>query len=211
MLSRVAQITAVFAFAMLLAVGLTAATDPEAHMNDAAGSLCARSAFAHGYLHGYEEGFHNADLDIHMGRINNPILENSHKPPHPDKDGSSSDPASFRAGYTEGYKSGYSDGISGRAFRAIVELRAAAADLRPANGPGFDRGFASGYASGRQYTSENVAPINDFNYVLGYCLASANGDPGPGYCDAYTRGFRLGYDDGALQRVPVITAKNGGK
>ena len=211
MLPRVAQSTVIIACAALLLATAFAAGDPEGHMNDAAGPLCARSAFAHGYLHGYEEGFHNADLDIHMGRLNNPSLENSHKPPRPEKDASSSDPASFRAGYTEGYKSGYSDGISGRAFRAIAELRAAAADLQAANGPGFDRGFASGYASGRHYTSENETPINDFNYVLGYCLASANDDPGPGYCDAYTRGFRLGYNDGALQRTPVITAKNGGK
>jgi len=196
---------------VLAAAVALAATDPEAHMNDRAGPLCARSPFAHGYLHGYEDGFHYADLDIHMGRVNG--APHSRKGGHPEKAVPSADAVSFRSGYAEGYQAGYSDGIGGREFRAIAELRAAAADLEAeaAVAPaGFDRGFASGYASGRQYTARNDAPINDFTYVLGYCLASATDNPGPGYCDAYTRGFRLGYNDGALQRPQTMTAKNGG-
>jgi hypothetical protein len=199
---------AILGAALLAAALALAATDPEAHMNDPAGALCSRSAFAHGYLHGYFEGFHNADLDIHMGRAARP--KGPRKPEHADKEIPSSDPASFHKGYSKGYEAGYNDGISGREFRAIAELRAVAADLAAAAGgpASFDRGFASGYASGRQYTSEHEAPIYDFHYVLGFCLASMTDNPGPGYCDAYTRGFRLGYDDGALQRPQTMTARN---
>jgi hypothetical protein len=205
-MAGLAKLTGVLSAVLLMAVWL-AATDQEAHMSDAAGRLCARSSFAHGYLHGYEEGFHDADLDIHMGRVNS---GSTHKPGKPEKELPAADSGSFRSGYEEGYKTGYSDGIGGRAFRAIAELRAIAADLEAPAGSAFDRGFASGYASGRRYISENVAPILDFSYVLGYCLASATENPGPGYCDAYTRGFRLGYDDGTLQRTPALTARNGG-
>src|SRR5215470_5980325 len=90
---------AALAVMLLAAAWMAAGTDPEAHMNDPAGPLCARSAFAHGYLHGYEEGFHNADLDIHMGRISNQQASSSHKAPRPEKDAAMADSASFRAGY----------------------------------------------------------------------------------------------------------------
>ena len=201
---------------MLLAAAMApaSAADSDSHMNDQSGPLCARSSFAHGYLHGYEDGFHEADQDIHMGR-GNASMPPPQKAWRAGKSAPDGDRASFRKGYTQGYSAGFNDGISGRGFRAISELRIAAADLEApslASPPaiGFDRGFATGYTAGRLYTAKNAAPIHDFNYVMGYCLASAGGNPGPGYCDAYTRGFRVGYDDGALQRPEALAAKNGG-
>src|SRR5689334_19449341 len=41
----------------------------ERHLQPTAvGALFLDSAFAHGYRHGYDQGFHLGDLDLHMGR-----------------------------------------------------------------------------------------------------------------------------------------------
>ena len=61
--------SALLAAAFLTAVTAAAqqATDPHFAVPRIS-AIVRQSVFAHGYLHGYEEGFHLADVDIQMGR-----------------------------------------------------------------------------------------------------------------------------------------------
>ena len=193
--------------AVLLACSAAAAQAPKPacpHFADKAAPLYSRSAFAHGYIHGYEDGFHAADQDIHMGRLARGI--SPMKPAErPERRLPINDRTSFRKGYKRGFDTGYSDGAAGREFRAIGDLRVAAADLNASDSdPTFDRGFQQGYAAGRQYSLINTQPIADFSYAAEYCSKSLNQAPQKtdtaAFCNAYARGFRLGYDDGQLAR-----------
>src|SRR5579872_6518457 len=116
------------------------------------GALCANSAFAHGYRHGYDQGFHLGDLNLQMGRdpasfgklrANRPATE------YRDFFGSKQ---LFEMGYEAGLRGGYSDAVAGFEYRGRERIEAAAlglsTDVLPASRrPHFDEGFASGYAS----------------------------------------------------------------
>src|SRR5204863_4364538 len=96
---------------LVLACSLAAQANKPAcpHFQDKAAPLYSRSAFAHGYIHGYEDGFHAADQDLHMGRLARGIAAT--KPAgHPERRVSISDRTSFRKGDTDGLNTGYSDG-----------------------------------------------------------------------------------------------------
>jgi hypothetical protein len=167
-----------------------------AHARDAAAPLLTRSAFAHGYLHGYEEGFHAADQDIHTGhtymlvRAPERKMRTAYKRQFGDRE-------LYLAGFREGARAGYDDSISGRAFRAIGELRTASASLNPSpHDHSFDRAFADGYFAGRSFGRSDAQPLTDFNFVGAICRASKRAPNGADYCDAYARGYRVGYGDG---------------
>src|SRR5437762_4986449 len=206
-MSRVSGTIAGLSLVLACHMAAAQATKPACpHFQDKAAPIYSRSAFAHGYIHGYEDGFHAADQDLHMGRLARGIAAT--KPAgHPERRVAISDRTSFRKGYTQGFNTGYSDGASGREFRAIDDLRIAAADLSPGDpDPIFDRAFQQGYGAGRQYVINTTQPIADFSYAAGYCSKSLNSAPQKGdtagVCNAYARGFRLGYDDGQLARSP---------
>ncbi len=198
----------------LITGGLLAASaanlKPDQHLDDRAGVLYQRSAFAHGYLHGYEDGFHEADQDLHMGHLLPGVTVHRER-----RDTQSSyrlefgDRNLFMKGYREGLRAGYDDGVAGREFRAIDDLRAAADGLDPnRNAMHFDRGFADGYAGGRQQTAtQNVTSI-DFSYVGSWCREQLkHNESSDQYCDAYTRGYRLGYSERARQPERAQTAR----
>jgi hypothetical protein len=192
-------------------------SDP--HLSDAAAALYQRSPFAHGYIHGYEEGFHAGDQDVQFGRLARG--ERTKRSSHPRTTMQSEDPASFHNGYEQGFSTGYRDSTAGREFRAIAALRQAAAALpaKPAEhaNHAFDASFRTGYFAGEAYAAHTEKPLTDFNYVAGYCAGSAAAtDPEAAKhaaknaraadCSAYTQGFRIGYADARIQRPTQTTA-----
>lgn len=188
----------------------------DAHLNDPAAQLYTQSPFAHGYIHGYEDGFHTADQDLQFGRINRGVR--GKMPAHPDANIETTDRGSFRKGYEQGFGAGYRDSAAGREFRAVAALREAALALQsgnaPANDPAFDHAFREGYFSGETYASRFPKPITDFNYVAAYCAAHVKGmrsvadggKPPQSECPAYTQGFRIGYADVRIQQPAQTTA-----
>jgi hypothetical protein len=169
-------------------------------------ALYARSAYAHGYLHGYEDGFHNADMDIHMGRGEravNKIKDYNECHAYRSEFG---DGKSFRLGYQQGFQQGYLDGIRGHEFRAIAELRKVAIGLSTTSAPGFkerdfDNAFSQGYYSGRRLGLTSVSS-EESEPVLQLCENSkprSSKHPAE-FCDAFRRGFSLGFSDAAADR-----------
>src|SRR5581483_8709170 len=83
-------------------------SDGERHTSvDPGSALYQRSTFAHGFIHGYEQGFHIADLDYHVGRTDRKL-----KDIHEYRDASSGyhssfgDKNIFRRGFREGFSQG---------------------------------------------------------------------------------------------------------
>jgi hypothetical protein len=110
----------------------------ERHLaSDSAGTLYARSAFAHGYIHGYEEGFHNGDLDLQLGRDpRDPVASTSYKHAVAAYRRNFGSKPLFKAGFEDGFLAGYSDAFQGLAFRAVGSLRKAAEGLEPPRASG---------------------------------------------------------------------------
>lgn len=194
---------------LMVAAGLgsAAAQKPDLHFDDArAAALYHRSAFAHGYLHGYEAGFHVADQDIHTGHLQ-PGQAIAVPKPRGDSGFQTGfgDKKLFSAGFRQGFRAGYTDSINDREFRALRELREAAADLDP-HGPArpFDRNFSSGYLSARE-TGQAAAPSAS---ACGLPAAAAHA---PEDCDAFGRGYRLGVADARLAPSTVTARKMDGQ
>jgi hypothetical protein len=171
---------------------------------DPAKEVYRASAFLHGYIHGYEDGFHAADIDLQMGHTMRPgdrIAEfkrlhraESRKQPR------------FVAGYSNGFNVGYTDGFKGGEFRATRELESLAestgvlpnasstSQLKDA----FDNAMFLGYRAGatrgasdaRNNQSESIAsPACDA--AIGARELSAER-----YCSWFQQGFAFGYRDG---------------
>ena len=184
----------------------------DVHTQDGAAVLYQRSSFAHGYLHGYEDGFHAADQNLQLGHTANGIK--SRLDAHdlaPRSRMPEGDPGLYAMGYRQGAEAGYADGIGEREFRAIRELRLAADGLDTATpAQHFDRGFADGYAAGRTQGARNEYTVSDFSYVGAYCRDHLRTAATPdSYCDAYTRGYRMGFNDGRTQQTAPQTARAG--
>ena len=103
---------------LILALAISAyGQQPDYHVtHDSSHAIYARSAFLHGHRHGYEEGFHAADQDLHLGRA--PQVSNkrfwSPKPVGYRSD--FGDKESFRCGFQAGFTAGYSVSYFGREF-----------------------------------------------------------------------------------------------
>lgn len=161
--------------------------------SDSAGALYARSAFAHGYIHGYEAGFHSGDLDLQLGRDSrDPASVPTYKHPCANYRREFGPKPMFRAGFEDGFLAGYSDSYHGHVFRAVASLRKAADGLgvsRPV--ANFDTGFREGYENGRRQGANDGRSSAASNPVQPPCLGLPDE-----YCDAFGRGFAIGYDDG---------------
>ncbi len=195
---------------LLLFGSLLFGQSPDRHLtSDSARPLYEKSAYAHGYIHGYEEGFHAADMDIHMGRGERPLTvlkeyRNSDGGYHQEF----GDKGFFRLGYKQGFREGYSDSISGGQFRAIGETGKASEGLtdspgaRPA-GRDFDKSFARGYDAGRERGTNSSNQSPDFEYAANNCQVQNPSRHGKRSqdCDAFVRGFTLGFSDGVASRV----------
>ncbi len=166
----------------------------------------------HGYMHGYEQGFHAADLDLQM----------THDPADPTQmkayrsltgyESAFGDKHFFENGYHKGFVVGYADGMSERQFRAEGELRALAqalpdGDDKPSKV--FDTGFSAGYGDGVQHGLRDGRVGMAFMETgaecqEGYLGSSRRGDE---YCSGYLRGYRLGYNDGYVNQAPQVLAE----
>jgi hypothetical protein len=184
----------------------------ESHRNEpVTGVLLTRSAFAHGYRHGYEAGYHQGNIDINMARPARtrfselrglPLgYENDFGPRH-----------SFLYGFQFGLMAGYGDGYRGKEFRAVSNLRVAAAELNPtlpelkARSSNFDRGVIFGYEDGfGRKPAKTMRGVPERLTRGGSCEAAPAGrkqsaGETPDYCDGYKRGLILGRTDAYAAR-----------
>lgn len=158
------------------------------------GALFLDSAFAHGYRHGYEQGFHLADLDIHMGRRAQQMTKHNFRQAGHEYNNSFGNKARFQQGYEAGLSVGYADGFAGREYQASERIKLAASGLEDALPPGrreyFDEGFAGGYASAH---SERVPATGmTLDYLEQYCQEKLLGSHPAEYCSGFSRGFMFG-------------------
>jgi hypothetical protein len=180
-------------------------------LSDDAQSLYRRSAFAHGYIHGYEEGFHCANLDWHMGRARrdvgrqlhiarNDVRHNAYRPEFGDK-------KMFTEGYEQGYAEAYDDVFSGRPFSAVSEARAAATGLTGGSVP--DRNFDDGFVAGISAARDGQATVSrDVPTSTQWCIENVHTARG-NYCEGYARGiiFATGPSPSATQTATARTLR----
>jgi hypothetical protein len=166
----------------------------ERHLQDSSsGALLADSAFAHGYRHGYDEGFHMGDLDIHMGRSARfgAALKESRQAGR-DYNNAFGSKELFGEGYQAGFHCGYSDALAGFEYRAGKRTREAAEGLTilpPSRREFFDEGFAGGYKSAQTHE----APVGVTSaYLQQYCDKTLSRSHPLEYCSGFSRGYVLG-------------------
>ncbi len=188
---------------LLLALGAASALAADDCAAGPAAELVRRSTFAHGYLHGYEAGFHAGDVDFHAARVRTPRqLRESDRPVGYLPEFGSRE--SFRSGFHGGFLAGYEDSIAGRDFRGF-HVVAAFADSDPAFPRDFDLGVADGYKAGQRLGIEDLQADADFNPEQAACPAKPDHDGrlpaySEAYCSGYVAAYRLGYRD-AFVRV----------
>lgn len=175
-------------------------------------AIARQSVFVHGYLHGYEEGFHLADLDIQMGRSARDIGKCKEARETEGYRREFGDKHFFQVGYREGMRVGYADGMSGRSFRAVDQIDAiSAASLdgaSPDAGRVFDQGFSLGYATGQRQGLQDGRRNPNFTPPLPACPPQPprRADEST-FCSAYAGGYRVGYADGFSNVARQATAQ----
>jgi hypothetical protein len=182
---------------------LAAPTDHQndIHFSDSAAPLYHISCFAHGYVHGYEDGFHIADQAIQMGRVYRADYRDVLKTlrqAKPSKVSGVADRDLFSRGYRAGLAAGYNEGVSGREFHAISNLRELSTGIGAKNwDKTFDTGFADGY---RAASAPSLKQLPAKEAAMQQCESSARGNRGE-YCEGYVRGLRLGFIDAHTSSV----------
>ncbi len=172
-------------------------------------AIVHRSVFVHGYLHGYEEGFHLADLDLQMGRSMGDVGKRKEAREGFDYRPEFGDKHFFELGYREGLRIGYNDGIAGRNFRAYDQLQEFG-DLDPGPDPrpdpAFDEGFSQGYESGQRQGLQDGHSRELSSVPTAACPASPpDGSDEQSFCAAYVSGFHVGYSDAVVNATrPAI-------
>lgn len=177
------------------------------------GELFVKSPFAHGYMHGYEEGFHAGDLDLQMGRSYRDVKSQSEYKKitgYRDQYGEKSD---FADGYKKGYLVGYTDCFSGRNFRA-VQLLTEARESYPSSSltvdRNFDRAFRKGYENGQRQGLADGRSMADAQDPVNCPINTSHEGIAPEYCVPYRDGYQLGYSDGFAnqRRMGDVFARN---
>lgn len=79
-----------------------------------------QSVFWHGFVHGYEDGYHLGDVDLQMGR---PARLLAGAPEFRNQRLTFGDKRQFSNGYSEGLRLGYLDAWNGIDFRAAEQVR----------------------------------------------------------------------------------------
>ena len=194
------------------------AADDCAHLNSERQPLYKNSAFAHGYIHGYEQGFHLGNQDLQLAREQRDITKfDEYRTAGKDYRAQFGARGAFRAGYRDGIVIGYTDGRSGHRFRAIDEARIAASHLNKtaaASKPdkAFDLGFIDGYRAG------TIQGVGDGHNRASYhpqqmeCRGSREGlSLGENYCVGYLGGFRFGYSDGYINNDQLVVGGKDGR
>jgi hypothetical protein len=174
----------VIAALLFLPVTSLAASPDRHEKNDPASALYQQSVFAHGYIHGYEEGFHLADGDYQMGRA---ARELEQVQEFKDADGGYhrefGNKYDFKMGYREGFRAGYGDSFHNRPFRAVNAASLAAEGLQPNERPNvnFESGFVDGYRAAAEGTPQSCVSQKD----------RAPEQLNLEYCDGFGRGFQF--------------------
>ena len=140
----------------------TKVSSSERHTTSDPGSdLYRRCAFAHGFIHGYEQGFHLADLDYHVGRMDRKLAELRAYRDAPGFRASFGEKKTFQRGYREGFQQGYDDSLHSRHFRVEIAGQIVADGLKDFAGSSqeFDAGFTAGYVAQRT-KPQNVVACN---------------------------------------------------
>ena len=178
-------------------------------VRDPAHGLFTSSSFAHGYLHGYEMGVHDGDLDLQLAHARQDtkkmrdfgLAKRQYQKSFGDR-------AMFIKGYEYGFQVGYTDAMDGLQFRAIKNLQALATDLpeiEPKAAPilnealthGYLDGVNSGLKDGRAMDADYRPDGSDCELALRFQQA-----PAKFYCSAYSLGYRMGYSDGFHNQRP---------
>lgn len=170
--------------------------------SDGASTFFLRCPFAHGYMHGYEEGFHRGDLDLQMGRSFQALKKQDGFKKIVGYRKEFGDRNSFDEGYRKGYAVGYTDSYAGRNFRAIQLVEQARADLfldkAPQRDVQFDEAFVAGYATGQKTglqdgrAAAGLATLDS----IGCSIVPRSPEQKSDICAAYRGGYRVGYSDG---------------
>ena len=169
----------------------------ERHLQDTpAGSLYANSAFAHGFRHGYDEGFYAGDVDWQLGRQPRTVISSNeygravkqYRPEFGSK-------RLFELGCQAGFRSGYSDVMSGGEYSMRSRMESASAGmsfelLSPSRRGHFDEGFANGFRSAQSANAPTKGMTVE--YVESYCRTTASGPYALEYCSGFSRGYLLG-------------------
>jgi hypothetical protein len=167
-----------FASTFLVVASFASDNKPDYHVNgDAARELYKHSAFAHGLRHGYEEGYHAADLDIHTGSPRKDWAKMDRVPKTVGFKNNFGNKKSFRRGYEYGYVAGYADSFENRKFHyPAADLSSSSETLSR----DFDLGVSSGYQTAYHSNAADLA------------------------CDrqtaAYCAGFKMGADMALAER-----------
>lgn len=187
-----------------------AQSDSDRHLApDYPSALCRSSAFAHGYIHGYEDGFRAGDIDIHMGRTPRATIDVKEYRQVPGYRAEFGDRSYFRLGYRQGFRAAYADALTGEHFRGVEQMRAAAEGIKGDHkSKQFDQALSAGYDAGRVRALEYGAQP-ELRYIRTHCLATRRN---ASYCDPYARGFNIGYADGfVLQRSRRMETARAGR
>jgi hypothetical protein len=188
------------------------------HLTSERQRLYRQSAFAHGYIHGYEQGFHLGNQDLQLARQARDITKfEEYRQATKDYRSQFGSRNAFRSGYRDGIVVGYTDARSGHTFRAIYEARIAAGSLEklaeapPEPDQHFELGFMDGYIAG---TIQGVGDgRNHTNYrpQQAECTRSPERlSLGETYCTGYLGGFRFGYSDGYINNEQLeVGGKDG--
>ncbi len=167
-------------------------------------TLYSSSVFLHGYVHGYEEGFHNADVDIQMAHGFRDVGTMTEYKKVGDCPANSGDKSVYERGFRQGFRVGYVDGMSGRSFRAVRSLRIAMAGVstdewNQRRRESFEMGIQEGYYAGQSEGLHDGRTSAAFRQMDPGCTALDQNAPAakdPAYCDGFRRAFSIGYSDG---------------
>lgn len=162
-------------------------------------------------MHGYEEGFHEGDMDLQMGRPFHQAKKQSDFKKVCGYRSEFGDRKDFQAGYQKGYAVGYTDSYVGRSFRAMQLVELAKSENLPDSAAvpdrRFDQAFSAGYDLGQKSglkDGRSSVPADSLDSIN--CAVAGHG---PDACAAYRRGYRLGYSDGYTNQIrpPEVVAR----
>jgi hypothetical protein len=177
---------------------------PEPHWNgDAATPLYHLSVFAHGFIHGYEDGFRIGDAVYQLGMAPGDFSSYKQYKEATGHYSSNFGPKDhFKAGYREGFRDGYQDSIANRRFRAVEAARDSASGLSLSPGYAFEVGFENGYHAASSAAAQDAALPCDAETANNQRMLKG------GYCEGFARGVRFWQEAVALPggRQAVVTA-----
>lgn len=179
----------------------TVAAQADYHLtDDSAHALYQHSSWAHGYVHGYQLGFHEGTIDYHMAHLRrDPRKIKSGNHPKNYYRQEYGDRQLFDHGFKAGFNVGYSDAFAGRDYRAAHEMDRLATAAPVSSGSQLDPVLGEGYTAGQRIGLSDGRRAAPFMPQKEQCPLHYS----PPQCSGYRLGFQLGYSDGYLnQREP---------